>query len=56
MDWDNFCASFKHLGDALVKADVIKDDNPRIVTKFVCDQIKVSKRIEQKIIIKIKDL
>ncbi len=55
MDWDNFCASFKHLGDALVSAKVIEDDNPKIVTKFVCDQIKVSKRIEQKIIIKIKD-
>ena len=56
MDWDNFCAAFKHLGDALVSAKVIEDDNPKIVTKFVCDQIKVSKRIEQKVIIKIKDV
>lgn len=55
MDWDNFSASFKHLGDALVKSGVIKDDKPQIVTKFIVDQIKVN-RDEQKVIIKIKDI
>jgi Holliday junction resolvase RusA-like endonuclease len=56
MDWDNFSASFKHIGDALVKSGVIKDDNPKIIVQFLPEQIKVSKRIEQKVIIKIKDI
>lgn len=56
MDWDNFSASFKHIGDALVKAKIIKDDNPKIVTDFKVQQIKVSKLSEQKTIIKIKDV
>jgi len=56
MDWDNFSASFKHIGDALVKANVLTDDNPKIIIRFLPEQIKVSKRIEQKVIIKIKDI
>lgn len=56
MDWDNFSASFKHIGDALVKANVLTDDNPKIIVQFLPEQIKVSKRIEQKVIIKIKDI
>jgi len=54
MDWDNFCASFKHIGDALVKMKIIADDSPRIVSKFIPSQIKV-KQIEQKVVIIIKD-
>lgn len=38
MDWDNASASFKHIGDALVKCGVIKDDNPRIVKRFTPEQ------------------
>ena len=56
MDWDNFTASFKHLGDALVKAKIIKDDKPSIVVQFLPDQIKVNKRIEQRIEIIIEDI
>ena len=56
MDWDNFCSSFKHIGDALVKAKVIKDDNPKIICNFLPNQIKISARKEQKVIIKIKDI
>ncbi len=33
-DWDNLCASFKPIGDALVKNGVIEDDNPEIVVEF----------------------
>ncbi len=55
MDWDNYCASFKFLGDGLVKCQVIKDDNPKIVVQFLPDQIKC-KRIDQKVVIIIKDL
>lgn len=55
MDWDNFCASFKHLGDALVSCGVISDDNPKIVQDFKVRQIKC-KKIEQRVEIIIKDL
>jgi hypothetical protein len=54
MDWDNFCASFKHVGDSLVKMKIIKDDSPKIITQFIPSQIKCS-RAEQKVIIIIKD-
>jgi len=54
MDWDNFCASFKHIGDSLQKMKIISDDNPKIVTQFIPSQIKC-KREEQKVIIIIKD-
>ena len=33
-DWDNLCASFKHWGDGLVSAGIIKDDKPSIVVEF----------------------
>lgn len=54
MDWDNFCSSFKHLGDSLVKMKIISDDNPKIVTQFIPSQIK-STQAEQKVVIIIKD-
>lgn len=53
-DWDNFAASFKHLGDALVSNKIIKDDKPAIVVEFLPDQIKC-KRVDQKVIIIIED-
>lgn len=55
MDWDNFSASFKHIGDALVELGVIVDDKPSIVTQFLPQQIK-SKRIDQKVEIIIEDV
>lgn len=55
MDWDNFAASFKHIGDALVKTGVIKDDNPEIVRPFKIMQIKTPRK-EQRVEIIIKDL
>lgn len=55
MDWDNFCASAKFPFDGLVKCGVIKDDNPKIVTQFLPDQIKC-KRAEQRVVIIIKDI
>ena len=54
MDWDNFAASFKHLGDALVSCKVIIDDKPAIVQEFIPEQIK-STRKEQKVVIIIED-
>ena len=55
MDWDNMCASFKHIGDSLVKANIIQDDKPQIIIKFIPDQIKVSKRVDQKSVVIIED-
>ena len=55
MDWDNFSASFKHIGDALVDLGVIVDDKPSIVTKFLPQQIK-SKRVNQRVEIIIEDV
>lgn len=54
MDWDNFCSSFKHIGDALVKSKIIVDDKPSVVIQFIPQQIKC-KRVEQKVIVIIKD-
>ncbi len=54
MDWDNFAASFKHIGDALVSNKVIKDDKPAVVIQFLPEQIKC-KRVEQKVVIIIED-
>jgi hypothetical protein len=33
-DWDNLCASFKPIGDALVNNGVIQDDSPKIIETF----------------------
>ena len=55
MDWDNFAASFKHIGDSLVNCKVIVDDKPDIIAEFLPKQIKC-KRKEQKIVVIIDDL
>ncbi len=55
MDWDNFSASFKHIGDALTDLGVIQDDKPSIVVQFLPEQIKC-KRIEQRVEIIIEDV
>lgn len=56
MDWDNFAASFKHIGDSLVSAGIIVDDKPAIVKEFLPDQIKVRKRDLQRVEIIIEDI
>lgn len=55
MDWDNFCSSFKLIGDALVSLNVIKDDSPSVVVEFIPKQVK-SKKNEQRVEIFIEDL
>jgi Holliday junction resolvase RusA-like endonuclease len=55
MDWDNFAASFKHIGDALVKCGVIVDDSPKFVRPFKVEQIKVPRK-DQRVEIIIEDL
>lgn len=53
-DWDNHCASFKVIGDALVSLGIIVDDNPKIVHRFIPQQEKVKKDDDVKIIVVIK--
>lgn len=55
MDWDNAAASFKHIGDAMVMAGIIKDDNPAVVVEFIPRQFKV-KKAEERTEIVITDL
>jgi len=55
MDWDNCCASFKVIGDALVSAGIIPDDNPQIIQFFIPHQAKVKKG-EEKVIIEIQQI
>lgn len=55
MDWDNAAASFKHVGDALQMAKVLKDDSPEVVVEFLPRQIKC-KMNEQRTVIEITNL
>lgn len=55
-DWDNALASFKHLGDALVKTGAIVDDKPEIVIHFQGRQVKVPKAVGGSTSIEIEDL
>lgn len=55
MDWDNFGASFKHIGDAMVKCGVIADDKPSVVVEFLPKQEKV-KRVDQRVVIIVEDV
>ncbi len=48
MDWDNHCASFKYLGDALVKQGIIEDDKPAVVVRFLPEQVKVLARVRER--------
>lgn len=56
MDWDNACASFKLIGDALVHAGILSDDSPEIINKFTPTQEKCNKRDQQRTTIHIRIL
>jgi hypothetical protein len=53
MDWDNHCASFKLIGDALVELGIIEDDSPLVIKEFVPLQSKVGKRGECRVVIRL---
>ena len=55
-DWDNHCASFKLIGDALVKQGIIVDDKPTIVKEFLPKQEIVKKAHEKKITVLIQSI
>ena len=54
MDWDNFGASFKFVGDALVRCGIIKDDSPYFISSFrpmqYIEKDSKKKRVEIKIV------
>lgn len=54
-DWDNLAGSFKLIGDCLVKAAVILDDKPDIITSFIPLQTKVSKKVDEIVKVIIED-
>ena len=56
MDWDNHCASFKHVGDSLKDCKVIIDDNPKIVKHFNPLQFQIKMAEEEYMIVKITDV
>jgi hypothetical protein len=51
MDWDNHCASFKMIGDALVKLRILDDDSPEIIKTFTPAKKKVHRDSEIKTIV-----
>jgi Holliday junction resolvase RusA-like endonuclease len=55
MDWDNFCAIFKSIGDALVDLEIIKDDSPKYVPIFNPVQVKAPKK-DQRLIVVITEI
>lgn len=44
MDEDNLASSFKKIGDSLVRAGILSDDNPKILTKLNCSQVKCRRK------------
>jgi len=56
LDWDNSAASFKLIGDSLVKAGVLEDDDPTHIAKYYPEQYKVSSYKDEKIIVKIWEI
>ena len=55
-DIDNLCASFKHIGDSLVKAGIIKDDKPSIIADFIPRYGKAKNNAEQRATITITEI
>jgi hypothetical protein len=55
-DWDNLCASFKPIGDALVSNGVITDDCPTVVLTFIPRYRKAKNNKDLITIIEIEDL
>ena len=46
-DWDNFCASFKLIGDALQLCGIIKNDSPEFLNPFNPRQHKIPMKEKQ---------
>ena len=55
-DIDNLCASFKHIGDMLVKCKVITDDKPSVIKDFIPKWKKAKNNKQQKTVVQIEEL
>jgi len=55
MDWDNLGASFKLIGDALVRAGVLADDSPKVIGRLELAQVKVASIKKQGTTIEIEE-
>lgn len=51
MDWDNACASFKHIGDALQHAKYLTDDSPKVIEEFTPMQFKTKAGNEKTVVL-----
>jgi len=56
MDLDNAAASFKAIGDALVKCGVVEDDSPDVITSLTTQWQKAESQKQQRSIIELKDV
>lgn len=55
-DWDNACASFKVIGDALEKVGVITEDSPEVIDDFDPDQKKVPTEDESGAYVQVEEI
>jgi len=53
LDWDNMSGGLKFLLDAMVKCNLVVDDNPNCITALELHQVKC-KRKDEKTVIEIK--
>lgn len=56
MDLDNAAASFKPIGDALVKGGIVSDDSPDVITELTVQWQKAESMDSQRSIIEIEDV
>lgn len=52
MDWDNACASFKRIGDAMQEAKIISTDALSVLREFIPKQ-EMCKRSEKRTVVKV---
>ncbi len=55
-DWDNACASFKVVGDALQTLGIIKDDSPQVILEFIPKQERTVHYDEQGCMVEIEPI
>lgn len=53
MDWDNFGAAFKFVGDALEALGYIENDSPHVVVGWHPEQVRVRKRAHQGTVVRV---
>lgn len=56
MDADNLASTKKLLSDAIVRAGILPDDNPKIIKEYTFDQTKAINRKSQFTVVRIIDI